>query len=106
MTKSGGETTRTSGSTTDSAAVKADPGGTTILYPTGKAPRMDGSRQVALLPHYGAIVVLTAAVLWAVQVLLGEISLPVGLLSVAVLVLAYPSVVRALGLAPEAWEAE
>jgi hypothetical protein len=67
---------------------------------------MDASKQIALLPHYGAIVVLTAAVLWGVQVVLGEIPLPVGLLSVAVLVLAYPSVVRALGLAPGAWESE
>lgn len=65
---------------------------------------MDVSRQIALLPHYGAIVVLTAAVLWGIRALLGEVPLPVGLLSVAVLVLAYPSVVRALGLAPEAWE--
>lgn len=65
---------------------------------------MDLDRQRSLLPHYVAIVVSVVVVLAGLRAVFGNLQAWINLLAVVVVVLAYPSVVRALGVEPEAWE--
>ena len=62
------------------------------------------SRIVELLPHYLAMIAVMFAVLLAIQELYGDIGFwPSFGVAIAVAV-AYPFVVRSLGVAPEAWK--
>ncbi|MCH7662015.1 MAG: hypothetical protein IH933_16040 [Euryarchaeota archaeon] len=62
------------------------------------------SRIVELLPHYLAMIAVMFAVLLAIQEFYGDIGFwPSFGVAIAVAV-AYPFVVRSLGVAPEAWK--
>jgi len=65
---------------------------------------MDIGRQRALLPHYVAIVLAVVAVLGGIRLAVGDVGAPVNLGLTIVVVLAYPPIVRLLGLAPQHWE--
>ncbi|MFT4922207.1 MAG: hypothetical protein ACI8XM_001420 [Haloarculaceae archaeon] len=65
---------------------------------------MDMNRQRELLPHYLAILCLVILVLAAIRLTLGDVGLPGNLAGVVVVVLLYPTVVRALGVAPSRWD--
>lgn len=65
---------------------------------------MDRSNQRALLPHYLAIVAGIAAGLVGLRVTVGDVGIIGNLTVVVVIVLAYPTIVRALGVAPDTWE--
>jgi hypothetical protein len=65
---------------------------------------MDRARHLELLPHYVANLVLVVAAVGALRRFVGDFGVPVELGLVVVVVLAYPTVVRMLGVAPSAWE--
>jgi len=65
---------------------------------------MDLDRQRSLLPHYLAIVVAVVVVLAGLRAVFGNLQAWANVLAVVVVVLAYPSVVRALGVEPDAWD--
>jgi DNA-binding cell septation regulator SpoVG len=65
---------------------------------------MLSERQRELLPHYVAITLLTVLVLGGLRVTLGDPGVLVDLAAVIAIVLAYPSVVRVLGLEPSSWD--
>lgn len=65
---------------------------------------MDVDRQRSLLPHYVAIVVSVVVVLVGLRAVFGPLQTWINVLAVVVVVLSYPSVVRALGVEPDVWE--
>ena len=65
---------------------------------------MDIGRQRELLPHYVAILVAVVAVLGGIRLAVGDVGAPANLGLTVVVVLAYPPIVRLLGLAPQHWE--
>jgi len=65
---------------------------------------MDWERQRALFPHYVAVVLLVAVYVVSVRVAFGDVVPAVNILGVVVVVLGYPTVVRAIGLEPAAWD--
>ena len=65
---------------------------------------MNWHRHFELVPHYLANLVLVLLAVGALQRIAGDPGTPVELAAVVAVVLAYPSVVRRLGVAPSAWE--
>jgi|GEM_PF-733018 len=65
---------------------------------------MNRSRFLELLPHYVANLVLVILAITALRRFVGDQGFVVELVVVVVIVLAYPTLVRALGVAPSAWE--
>lgn len=65
---------------------------------------MNYRRYLALVPHYLANLVLVFLAIGALRFVAGDTGLVVELAAVVVVVIAYPSIVRALGLAPDVWE--
>lgn len=65
---------------------------------------MNQARHLELLPHYLANLVLVVLAVGAVRRFVGDFGVPVELGLVVVVVLAYPTAVRMLGVAPSAWE--
>lgn len=65
---------------------------------------MDSNRLRELLPHYLANLVLVLLAVAALRRFVGDLGFAVELLVVVAVVLAYPSVVRLLGVAPSAWD--
>ena len=65
---------------------------------------MDGDRIRQLLPHYAAMILILLVALAIIEAFFPDRSFWIGI-GVAVLVgLAYPHVVRRLGVAPESWQ--
>jgi hypothetical protein len=64
----------------------------------------DTSKQKQLLPHYIAVLVLTVAALAVVSAL--PVSRWFNLVAVVLVVLTYPTLVRLLGVEPDAWQAD
>lgn len=60
-------------------------------------------RYLELVPHYLANLVLVLLAVGAFRAVVGDAGLVVELVVVVAVVLAYPSIVRALGVAPNAW---
>lgn len=65
---------------------------------------MDLGRQRDLLPHYVAILASVVVVLGSTRLAVGDVGAPVNLGLTVAVVLAYPTIVRLLGLAPRSWE--
>jgi len=65
---------------------------------------VDWEEQRELFPHYVGSLLLLLAGLVAVRSLLGRESVLIDLAVVVVVVLAYPSLARLLGVAPSSWE--
>lgn len=65
---------------------------------------MDWSRQAELLPHYAAVVLLIAVLLFLVPGRSGPLGVVINVGVVVVVVLGYPPLVRWLELEPDAWE--
>ncbi|PSP49639.1 hypothetical protein BRC67_10735 [Halobacteriales archaeon QH_3_68_24] len=65
---------------------------------------MNWHRHLELVPHYLANLVLVLLAVGALRRVAGDPGTPVELAAVVAVVLAYPSVVRRLGVAPSAWE--
>jgi len=65
---------------------------------------MDWNRFVELLPHYLANLVLVVLAITALRRFAGDLGFVVELGVVIVVVLLYPTIVRALGVAPSAWD--
>ena len=65
---------------------------------------MNWHRHLELVPHYLANLVLVLLAVGALRRVAGDPGTPVELAAVVAVVLAYPSVVRLLGVAPSAWE--
>lgn len=65
---------------------------------------MDFGRQRNLLPHYVAILASVVIVLVSTRLAVGKVGAPVNLGLTVAVVLAYPTAVRLLGLAPRDWE--
>lgn len=61
-------------------------------------------RSLELVPHYVASLLLILLVVGAVRVAVGNLGILVELPVVVAVVLAYPTIVRRLGVAPAAWE--
>lgn len=64
---------------------------------------MNLERHWGLLPHYVANLVLVLLAISALRAVAGEIGIAVELVVVVAVVLAYPTAVRWLGVAPAAW---
>lgn len=64
---------------------------------------MNTSKQRQLLPHYLAVVALVVVALAAVRAL--PVSRWFNLVAVLLVVLSYPTIVRLLGVEPDAWQA-
>jgi len=65
---------------------------------------MNRNRFLELLPHYLANLVLVLLAITALRRFVGDLGFVVELVVVVAVVLAYPTVVRALGVAPSAWK--
>lgn len=65
---------------------------------------MDASRHLELVPHYVANLLLVLLAVGALRAVAGDVGIAVELVVVVVVVLAYPSLVRWLGVAPGSWE--
>jgi hypothetical protein len=65
---------------------------------------MDWSRFFELLPHYLANLVLVVLAITALRRFAGDLGFVVELVVVVAIVLVYPTIVRALGVAPSAWD--
>lgn len=65
---------------------------------------MDLARHLDLVPHYLANLVLVLLAVGALRAVAGDLGIAVELAVVVVVVLAYPTLVRWLGVAPAAWE--
>mgnify|MGYP000324187429 FL=1 len=65
---------------------------------------MDWNRFVELLPHYLANLVLVVLAITALRRFAGDLGFVVELGVVIVVVLLYPTIVRALGVPPSAWD--
>jgi len=65
---------------------------------------MDWNRFTELLPHYLANLVLVVLAITALRRFAGDLGFVVELGVVVVVVLAYPTIVRALGVTPSAWD--
>ena len=66
---------------------------------------MDWTRHLELLPHYFVNLVLVLLAVGALRRFVGDLGALVELGVVVVVVLAYPTIVRVLGVAPSAWDA-
>lgn len=64
---------------------------------------MNLERHRGLLPHYVANLVLVLLGVSALRAVAGDVGIAVELVVVVVVVLAYPTLVRWLGVAPDAW---
>jgi hypothetical protein len=64
---------------------------------------MDRDRVIEVAPHYAAILLLVVLAPAVLQLAVGEIDFWVELAITVVIVVAYPSVVRRLGVAPSGW---
>ncbi|TKR24839.1 hypothetical protein [Natronomonas salsuginis] len=60
-------------------------------------------RVLNVLPHYLVLLILVFVLLAAVRELLGDLGFAVELLLVLAVTIAYPPVVRRMGVAPESW---
>lgn len=65
---------------------------------------VDLDRIVALVSHYVAMLAAIFLVLWIVRAAAGDLGFWVELGLVLVVAIAYPRIVRRLGVAPRAWE--
>lgn len=65
---------------------------------------MTGGRSLELVPHYLANLLLILIAVGGLRVVVGNLGILVELPIVVAVVLAYPTVVRRLGVAPSAWE--
>jgi len=65
---------------------------------------MNWDRFLELLPHYFANMVLVVLAITALRRFAGNMGFVVELVVVVAVVLAYPMIVRGLGVAPSAWE--
>jgi len=65
---------------------------------------VDWDEQRELFPHYVGSLVLLLAGLATVRSILGRESILIDLAVVVVVVLAYPTLARLLGVAPSSWE--
>lgn len=65
---------------------------------------MDTDRLVELLPHYIVLLVVLFLVIGVLRRTVGELGLWIELLILLAISLAYPPIVRRLGIAPSAWE--
>lgn len=65
---------------------------------------MTRSRLVGLVPHYLVSLLLILGTIWVLRYLVGDLGIVVELPIVVAIVLAYPTIVRRLGVAPAAWE--
>ena len=65
---------------------------------------MNRNRFLELLPHYLANLVLVVLTIAALRRFAGDMGFVVELVVVVAVVLAYPMIARALGVAPSAWE--
>ena len=59
---------------------------------------------LAMLPHFVASLVLVLGTVWTIRTFVGNFGFWVELPVVVAIILAYPTIVRWLGVAPEAWE--
>lgn len=57
-----------------------------------------------LIPHYVASLLLILGTVWGLRYVVGNLGIWVELPIVLAVVLAYPTIVRQLGVAPAAWE--
>lgn len=65
---------------------------------------MTRSRIAGLVPHYLVSLLLILGTIWGLRSLVGDLGIVVELPIVVVIVLAYPTIVRRLDVAPAAWE--
>lgn len=65
---------------------------------------MNWKRNLALVPHYAASLLLILLVVGGIRTFLGNFGVLVELPIVVALILGYPTLVRWLGVAPAAWE--
>ena len=65
---------------------------------------MDWTRHLELLPHYVVNLVLVVVAIGILRRFVGDLGVPVELGVVVVVVLAYQTIVRVLGVAPSAWD--
>jgi hypothetical protein len=65
---------------------------------------MNWQRNLALVPHYVASLLLILLVIGGLRTFVGNFGIVVELPIVVALVLGYPTLVRWLGVAPAAWE--
>lgn len=65
---------------------------------------MIGRRTLELVPHYIGSLLLILLVIGSLRVFIGNLGIFVELPIVVAIVLAYPTIVRRLGIAPDAWE--
>lgn len=78
--------------------------------PRRSVARLGDTRMVALdriaelVPHYVAMIATVFLVLWIVRATAGDLGFWVELLFVLVVAIAYPALVRRLGVAPSSWE--
>lgn len=59
---------------------------------------------LALAPHYVASLLLILGTVWGLRYFVGDLGFLIELPIVIAIVLAYPTIVRKLGVAPAAWE--
>jgi hypothetical protein len=64
---------------------------------------MNVKRQLGLVPHYVANLLLVLLVVGALRAVAGDVGIAVELVVVVAVVLAYPTLVRWLGVEPSAW---
>lgn len=65
---------------------------------------MARSSILALVPHYVASLLLILGTVFGLRYVVGDLGIWVELPIVIAIVLAYPTIVRRLGVAPDAWE--
>lgn len=65
---------------------------------------MTRSRIAGLVLHYLVSLLLILGTIWGLRSLVGDLGIVVELPIVVAIVLAYPRIVRRLGVAPAAWE--
>ncbi|ADJ13538.1 hypothetical protein [Halalkalicoccus jeotgali] len=65
-----------------------------------------GSRIVDLLPHYLVMITVIFGVLVAVEALYGELGFWASFVVAIAVAAIYPSLVRRVGIAPDAWRRE
>jgi len=65
---------------------------------------MNVERQLGLVPHYVANLLMVLLVIGVVRAVAGDVGIVVELVVVVAVVLVYPSLVRWLGVEPSAWD--